>query len=179
MTEQAAPAAEAAPAVEPIAEGGTAPVVTPAPAAEPVKAEEVKPVTDWVKESRKWEDRAKENGEDSKRWKEYIEKVKPEQDKVAAQLTETLAELAQLKRDILKNQVAQSVGLPAEAISRLQGETEEELKADAANLLALFGGAPSFNRPKPTPQGHISESAQSIKANDASEYEALLRTKFK
>lgn len=178
MTEQAAPAA--GPAAEGTPEGGTAPVVTPAaPAAEAPKVEEQKPETDWVKEARKWEGRAGENFEDAKRWREYTEKVKPEQDKVAAKLTETLAELAQLKRNILKNEVAHSVGLPAEAISRLQGETEEELKADAANLLALFGGTPNFNRPKPTPQGHVSESAQSVKANDIAEYEALLKTRFK
>ena len=48
-------------------------------------------------------------------------------------------ELAALKARALRNEVALAKGIPAELAGRLQGETEEELAADADKLLALVG----------------------------------------
>lgn len=48
-----------------------------------------------------------------------------------------------LERDLLRSHVALAKGLPAELASRLQGETEEELAADADALLALVTPQPA------------------------------------
>ena len=45
--------------------------------------------------------------------------------------------------DELRAQIAEAKGLPPELAERLQGETEDELSADAENLLALVVEAPS------------------------------------
>jgi hypothetical protein len=176
-------------------EEGQAPAATPAtPAAEPAKTVEAEDKTEltteqWatkyaelLKESRKHEGRAGENFEDAKRWREYKEKLAPEHEKTAKQLQDTLAELDSLKLTILKNEIAAEMKLPQSAIGRLQGTTAEELKADAADLLALLGGVtPVVTRPKPlsTQGAGVGDATQSGRASTLEEYENMLRKKFK
>lgn len=168
---------EAAPAAE-----ATATTEAEAPATDTTATESTTDKTDWVKEARKWESRASENKEDAKRWKEYVEKVKPEQDTTAQKLQDTLKELEGLKLSILKENVVKEVGLRPEAMSRLQGTTEEELRKDAEELKALIGDntTPSYRKPQPvTTQGVIPDSQQTRRANDIDEYEQILKSRFK
>lgn len=58
-----------------------------------------------------------------------IEKARRDADEAAR-------ELATLRRDSLRQKVALDVGLPAKWVGRLQGDSEEELAADAASILA-------------------------------------------
>jgi len=67
-----------------------------------------------------------------------------ESERAAAKIKEYENELAQLKRRELLRKVADEAGLPSALAERLQGNTEEELKADAAKLLELV--------PKPDPK---------------------------
>ena len=153
---------------------------TPKPAAPPA-ADTPAPKTDWVKEARSWENRAKANIEDAKRWKEYVEKVKPEQEKMSQELAQTRAELESLKLTNLKSKVAEEVGLPLEAVGRLQGNTEDELKADAESLKALFG-LPSSTAGKPKPnalQGVTPSTAGPAKATTAEEYLRIVQQSFR
>lgn len=60
-------------------------------------------------------------------------------DKTVADLT-ARATLAEKK--LLKNEIAQKHNLPLELAERLQGETEEELKADAQALSKLVSSGP-------------------------------------
>ncbi len=69
-----------------------------------------------------------------------------EVERANAKMKEYETKLATLERDALVRRVADETGLPAALASRLQGATEEELKADAAKLLELVPAAP--NKPK-------------------------------
>lgn len=181
-------AAEAAPSAAVEAEATTETPTTetaaekvPATDSTNATAETQEDKTDWVKEARKWESRASENREDAKRWKEYVEKVKPEQDKLVKELEDTRAELQTLKLTALKEKVIAEVGLAPEAINRLQGSTLEELKKDAEDLKSLIGGASPVSR-KPQPvstQGVVPNSQQSGRANTIEEYEQIVRANFK
>jgi hypothetical protein len=161
----------------------TATKVEPAKPTEPASENNAGKVTDWEKEAKKWESRSKENYEYVERWKEYEEKVKPEQEKTASKLTAALAELDELKTNILKNEIALEMNLPKEAISHLQGSTAEELRADAASKLSLFGGSPApvvNQKPAVQPnkaQGPLTDSSKPLKVSTPEEYLALLRSK--
>jgi hypothetical protein len=177
-------------AVTPEAPVATAPTSEPAPTPTPVQPEQPElsveqlkaKLEDTVKHSRKHEQRAEANFEKAKLWDEYESKLKPEQDKTAQKLSETLKELEDLKLNILKNEVALEMNLPKEALSRLQGTTAEELKADAASLLALFGGiveVPTVQRPgvRPVPTaGNFADKAKPLSVSTPEEYLAALRS---
>ena len=49
---------------------------------------------------------------------------------------EATRELDKIRRDNLRQKVALDTGLPAKWVGRLQGDSEEELAADAASILA-------------------------------------------
>ena len=61
-----------------------------------------------------------------------------ESEKAAAKLKEYESKLAQMEHAALVRKVADEAGLPAALADRLQGSTEDELKADAAKLLELM-----------------------------------------
>lgn len=90
-----------------------------------------------------------------------------DQEKTAQRLKEYESELNKLKRKELVRKVADEVGLPLALAERLQGETEEELKADAEKLLTLV---PKDEKPKlktdPTNPGnaHREESEAEMRA---------------
>jgi chromosome segregation ATPase len=93
---------------------------------------------------------------------EELDKIKAAQKTELERLTEQLeAERTQrtaLERQVLRSRVALQKALPADLAERLQGETEEELIADADKLLALVTpvapGAPraSSRQGAPEPQ---------------------------
>lgn len=70
-----------------------------------------------------------------------------EQAKRAA--TEAAARLAEYERTTIRQKVALEKGLPASLVSRLQGDDEEALSADADALLALLN-APTSPKPDPS-----------------------------
>lgn len=57
-------------------------------------------------------------------------------------------ELNKLRRDSLRQKVALDAGLPAKWVGRLQGDSEEELVADAAEILADLN---KTRKPAPDP----------------------------
>jgi len=60
-----------------------------------------------------------------------------ESEKAAAKLKEYETKLAQMERAALVRKIADEAGLPSALADRLQGNTEDELKVDAAKLLEL------------------------------------------
>lgn len=116
-----------------------------APAAEvtptPDKAEK-----DWQAEAEKWksfarkhEDIAKANAEKAKRFDEFEESQKSEQQKLADKLAAAEARAAELEAAKLRAEVAAEKGVPA---NLLTGSTEDELRAAADALLAFRGEKP-------------------------------------
>jgi vacuolar-type H+-ATPase subunit I/STV1 len=79
------------------------------------------------------------------RWKEIAEK----RDAELKQLQETLQKSQQ---QALRTQIAVEFGLPAPLAARLQGATEEELRADAEQLKALVPQAPGAQQNRNTTQ---------------------------
>lgn len=95
-------------------------------------------------EAAKYRTEAKANAAAAKRLAEIEESQKTEVQRTAERIAELEREAAAAKADALKFRIGTAAGLPAEAIGRLQGATEEELRADAETLAGLLG--------KPTPQ---------------------------
>ncbi|MCH5645155.1 hypothetical protein [Gordonia sp. ABSL49_1] len=107
-------------------------------------------------------------------------KDKPEVDQLRSQLTAvtTRAEQAESRAtssdvELLKFRVAAGVeGFPIGAVSRLQGTTEDEIKADAEKFLADFGGVNNQQQgprpPKPNlQQGNSSGNGDGDKSVSA------------
>jgi hypothetical protein len=70
-----------------------------------------------------------------KKEQERLEAELSELEKAQKRLAELEAKAAQLERQQLQREVADKVGLPAALASRLQGNTADEMEADAAALL--------------------------------------------
>ena len=109
-------------------------------------------------------------------------KGKPEVDQLRSQLAaaQTAKEAAESRAsssdvELLKFRVASGVeGFPIAAVSRLQGTTEDEIKADAEKFLADFGGVAGNQQqqgprpPKPnSQQGHSSDGGDADKSVSA------------
>jgi len=109
---------------------------------------------------------AKANKEAEKnrlRLKELDDAKLSEIEKAQRDAKEAAQELANLRRDSLRQKVALEVGLPAKWVGRLQGDSEEELAADAASILA------DLNKPRtPAP-----DPSQGPRTNALSEDDQL------
>lgn len=103
--------------------------------------------------------RLKEAGE----WKALAERAQAEADAAKAQ-AETLR-LSMLRKDI-----AAKVGLPAVLVDRLQGDTPEDIEADAKALLESLP-KPTVNGVPPTPQPRGASDA--VRDEDAKKRFAL------
>jgi len=103
---------------------------------------------------------------DLKKRAEEYEKLRQsqmtEQEKLEARLAEAERQImereiavAEAEQRVLKAKVAESMGLPVALAERLTGTTEEELKADAANLLEVMkaGGPPKASSKQGAPEG--------------------------
>jgi hypothetical protein len=121
-----------------------------APAAVPPPAETPTPdkgaEKDWQAEAEKWktfarkhEDAAKANADKAKRFDEFEESQKTEQQKLADKLAAAEARAAELEVKTLRAEVAADKGIPA---SLLSGSTLEELTASADALVAFRGEKP-------------------------------------
>jgi hypothetical protein len=109
---------------------------------------------------------AKANKEAEKnrlRLKEVDDAKLSEIEKARRDADEAAQELANLRRDSLRQKVALDSGLPAKWVARLHGDDEESLRADALEILA------DLNRPrKPAP-----DASQGPRSNALSEDEQL------
>ena len=81
--------------------------------------------------------------------------------KAQARAAELEAELTKTKRASMQSEIAAKVGLPAKLASRLQGNTPEEMEADAKDILETLP-----KQPKPTPGIAASNPGANGQANE-------------
>lgn len=149
---------------------------TPAEGQEP-KAPESKPAdtqpsangepqtfdADYVKTLRAEAARHRKEAQEAKaKATEYEERDKSELEKLTGKLTKAEERAQAAENTLLRFQVAAEKQLPKELIPRLRGDTQEELEADAAELLELVksrtetGKTPDFDggarEPAPEPK---------------------------
>lgn len=109
---------------------------------------------------------AKANKEAEKnrlRLKEVDDAKLSEIEKAQRDAAEASQELSKLRTATLRQQVALEAGLPAKWVGRLQGDSEEDLRADALEILA------DLNKPrKPAP-----DASQGPRVNALSEDDQL------
>lgn len=97
---------------------------------------------------------------DAKAWKEYQDSQKDEVTRIKEQWDADKAELSQLRKAQIRNEVLKETGLPEAFAGRLSGETREELFADAVELMKILPQpqepaqpAPPAPGSRPIPQG--------------------------
>ena len=152
------------------------PIVTPSavepePIADPVVVDSTDPIdpVDPVTPDPAELDRlraalAKANKEAEKnrlRLKEVDDAKLSEIERAQRDAAESAQELTSLRRDSLRQKVALDAGLPAKWVGRLQGDSEEELVADAASILA------DLNKPRiPAPDASQGARTTALSADD-------------
>lgn len=112
----------------------------PAPTQTPAKAD-----TDWKAEAKKWESRAKENSSAAARLAEIEEAKKTNEQRLEERATAAEKLAASNALSAARASIALEKGLTASQAKRLVGSTEEELAADADDLLADLGTKTSFS----------------------------------
>lgn len=83
-----------------------------------------------------------------------------EMDKLKKQLAETEAKARKLERETLQRQAAEKAKLPAALASRLQGETLEELEADAEALAKTLPKPTAPTLPPTNPAGAAANNSE-------------------
>lgn len=119
------------------------------------------PETDWKKEARKWEARAKEAQafkDAADKWREYEQSQKSEHEKLAEKLAAAEALASEASAKLTRYEIASQKGIPTDALDLLHGSTREELEVAADKLLSLIGEQtknklpmPDLNQGKPAP----------------------------
>ncbi len=116
--------------------------------------------TDWKAQSRKWEQRAKENLAAAEKLAQLEEQNKSEAEKAADRLAKLEAENNALKLEKQQSQwrdeVAETTGMPA---SVLRGSTLEEIEAHAESLKSAFQVAAKQD-PKDPPVPTVGQTPQ-------------------
>jgi hypothetical protein len=105
-----------------------------APAQEPP----AKPETDWRAEAKKWETRAKENKSAAEKLAALEESQKSEQQKLLERAEAAERERDTVRTEALRLRIAHEKGLTPKQAARLRGNSEEELLADADELVTEF-----------------------------------------
>ena len=90
-------------------------------------------------EAAKWRIEAQQRQE---KLEELEERDKSELEKAQGKVAKLEQRAAEAERQLLRFQVANETQLPKELVSRLRGDTLEELQADAKELLALVKSRP-------------------------------------
>lgn len=107
---------------------------------------------------------AKANKEAEKnrlRLKEVDDAKLSEIEKAQRDAADAAQELQNLRRDSLRQKVALDAGLPAKWVARLQGDSEEDLRADALEILA------DLNKPrKPAPDASQGARTSALSADE-------------
>lgn len=110
-----------------------------APASDEQNAEQqVVDATDWKAEARKWQTRAKENKSAADRLAALEESQKTEQQKVTERAEAAERRAAEAEQRAMRLQVIAETGLPTNLHKFVVGSTEDELRANASELLAQF-----------------------------------------
>lgn len=86
--------------------------------------------------------------------KEFEDRDKTEQQRLAEKATESERETKELREELLRHKVAAAKKLPADLVDRLRGTDEESMAEDADRLLAVFGT-------KRAPAGDVDQGARS------------------
>lgn len=113
--------------------------------------------TDWKAEAEKWkalsrkhEGTAKSNSEAAKRLAEIEEAQKTAEQKAADKAAEADMKAAKAEKELARLRVAMRKGLTEAQAKRLMGDSEEDLEADADELLASFKREePEGDKPEP------------------------------
>lgn len=125
---------------------------------EPHGTEPTEPERDWKTEyekvlaqSRKWEERAKSNSAAAKRLAELEDASKTDAEKMADAIKraeEAEAKVADYERKAERTsivaEVAAEKGVDADWLSRMAGDTREDIEANADFLAQKVGGAPIY-----------------------------------
>ena len=108
-------------------------------------ASDDRPDRDWQAEATKWkalarkhEKAAKDNADAARRLAEIEESGKTEQERLAEARRAADERATTAEREAARLRVALKKGLTEAQVRRLVGDTEEELEADADELLATF-----------------------------------------
>lgn len=75
----------------------------------------------------------------AEQFRQQLDDMKRQSDEALAALEAAKAEAAAARLDAMRSSVALATGLPPELASRLRGDDEEALRADAEKLAALIG----------------------------------------
>ena len=92
-------------------------------------------VKELRQEAAKYRTQNKELMEKAQKYDEFVESQKSEQEKQAEALAQAVKERDAMRAEMLRMKIASAKNLPASLVDRLRGETEEEMMADADNLL--------------------------------------------
>jgi hypothetical protein len=141
--------------------------------------EETPPVQETAeKETPKDDEQVKKLRRESAGYRTQLRNVETERDNALAELErarggteETSARVTDLERENARLKVALDKGVPKDLVSRLVGNTEEELAVDAEALLTLLGHAPvgqndSGVRPPVNPPDLRTQIAEAEKAGN-------------
>jgi len=108
--------------------------------------------TDWKRESRKWESRAKAAQSDKEaadKWREHETNQKPLDERRAEELILAKQDADAAKLQLTRYEIASEKGVPKNAIKLLSGTTREELELAADELLELIAETAKSKTPKP------------------------------
>lgn len=135
---------------------------------------------DWKAKAREWEKRAKQNTAriaelepKAKQFEIFEAASKSELERAQEQATALQQELASTQRQALVASVALEKGLPANLARRLQGESRDDLEADADELLSQFG-TPGTTR-APAPDRSQGSSATAATTDPAQQFASIIR----
>lgn len=120
------------------------------------KGEDPAKVREALDNSRKWEGRAKENFEKAKKFDEVEEARKTEQQKLEERAAAAEESAKRAQADAARLAIALSKGLTPSQAKRLVGSTEEELAADADEMIADLGAG--------RPRGDVGQGARQTAA---------------
>lgn len=154
-----------------------APVTPPPPAppaqqppptatSEPLPSNDDNDLEHWKEVARKNEKRARDNAGAAKRLAEIEAANQTELEKAQGAATAAEQRAAAAELELTRHRVAVAKGLPADMASRLQGDDEKAMQADADVLLAAMGGPPKPGVPQ-VPAGARGQGSESIDMNAA------------
>ena len=143
--------------------------------------------TDWKAKAREWEKRAKQNmariselEPKAKQFDTLEAASKSELERAQEQANLLQRELETTQRQALVASVALDKGLPANLARRLQGDSREDLEADAEELLSQFQASQSSEprAPRADPSQGSSSSGATASADPAQQFAAVIRSQI-
>lgn len=137
----------------------------------------------WKSLSRKWEDRAKSNADAAEKLAEIEDSKKSEIEKAAEKATEAQKIADKATREAARLRIALDRGLTGNQAKtfakRLTGETEEELEADADELIEFLSVEEPTDDTSRLPREKLKPGASTDSDPDETDMNALLRAAVK